>query len=116
MSALFPILRWTARASGLLIAGAYAYLMIGEMATPHSGSPSTFLEWAGIALLTAAVIAMVLAWRWELPAAIFSLAALGVHAAIIHGSQTYHRVLLTMAVPGVLYCVDWFVRYRAAAR
>jgi len=30
--------------------------MIGEMATPHSGSPSTFLEWAGIALLTTAVI------------------------------------------------------------
>jgi len=107
---LLMLVRWTARVSGLFIAGAYAFLMIGEMATPHSGSPSTFLEWTGIALLTIAALAMLFAWRWELAAGVISLAALGLQAILIRGSHSYHVVLLTMAIPGALYCLDWLLR------
>jgi hypothetical protein len=112
MSVFHPLLRWTARVSGLLVAGGYAFLMVGEMAAPHSGSPSTFLEWTGIAVLSIAALALLIAWRWELQGALVSLAALGVQTVLIPGSPTYHRVLLTMAVPGVLYSLDWFVRRR----
>ena len=66
MSVCLPLLRWAARLSALLVTGAYTLLMIGEIASPHSGGPSTFLEWTGIALLTIAALAMLLAWRWEL--------------------------------------------------
>jgi hypothetical protein len=45
-----------------------------------------------------------------LPSALISFAALALQAALIRGSATYHRVLLTMAVPAVLYCLDWLVR------
>jgi len=104
------LLRWTARSAGLVVAGAYFYLMIGEMAAPHSGSPLTLLEWSGIVLLTTAALAMLFAWRWELIAGAISLAALGVQAILIPGSHTYHVVLLIMAIPGTLYCVDWLLR------
>jgi hypothetical protein len=110
MSVLTTVLRWTARVSGLLVAGAYAYLMIGEMAASHSGPPSTVLEWTGIALLTIAAFALPFGWRWELPAGLLSLAALALQAALISGSTTYHRALLTMAAPAILYCLDWLVR------
>jgi hypothetical protein len=110
VSLLAAVLRWTARVLGLIVAGGYAYLMIGEMAASHSGPPSTFLEWTGIALLTIAAFALPLGWRWELPSALISLAALALQAALIRGSATYHRVLLVMAVPAMLYCLDWLVR------
>ena len=110
MSVLAAGLRWTARVSALLVAGGYAYLMIGEMSASHAGPPSTFLEWIGIALLTIAAFALPFGWRWELPSALLSLAALALQAALIRGSATYHRVLLTMALPAVLYCLDWLVR------
>ena len=110
MSVFAVVLRWTARVSGLVVAVAYAYLTIGEMAASHSGPPSTVLEWTGIVLLTIAAFALPFGWRWELPSALLSLAALALQAALIRGSATYHRVLLTMAVPAVLYCLDWLVR------
>ena len=116
MSVCLPLLRWAARLSALLVTGAYTLLMIGEIASPHSGGPSTFLEWTGIALLTIAALAMLLAWRWELQAGLLSLAALAMQAVLIHGSHTYHLVLLTMATPGVLFCLDWFVRRASSHR
>jgi len=110
MRILEPVLRWTARVSALVIAGAYAFLMIGEMATPHSGSPSTFLEWTGIVLLTVAAFALPFGWRWQLSSGVISISALALQAALIRGSNTYYRVLLLMALPGMLYCLDWFLR------
>ena len=105
-----PLLRRAARLTGVLIAGAYTLLMIGEIATPHSGGPSTLLEWSGIVLLTVAAFALLFAWRWELGGGLISLAALALQAALIRGSHTYHLVLLIMAIPGVLFCADWLVR------
>lgn len=89
--------------------------MIGEVAASHSGPPSTVLEWIGIVLLSIAAFALPFGWRWELESGVVSLAALALQAALIRGSPTYHRALLTMSVPAVLYCLDWFVR-RAPGR
>jgi hypothetical protein len=108
------LLHWTGRVSALLIGGAYAYLMVGEMATPHSGSPSTFLEWTGIVLLTVAAFALPFGWRWELTSGLVSLCALALQALLIRGSNTYHVVLLLMAMPGALYCLDWLFRHPRA--
>jgi hypothetical protein len=110
------LLRWTARLSAVIVAGAYAVLMIGEMATPHSGAPSTVLEWTGIALLTIAAGALLLVWKWELEAGLVSLAAVALHALMIPGSPQYHRALMVMATPGVLCCLDWFAQRAVFAR
>ena len=104
------ILRWIARLSGLLIAGGYVLLVIGEFTNPHSGPPPTFVEWVGIGLLTATCAGMLVAWRWELLGAILSLASLAAFTAVIHFNR--HTVHVVLAVPGVLFLADWLLRRR----
>ena len=103
-------LRWIARLSALLIAGGYALLVIGEFANPHFGPPSMFVEWAGIALLTATCAGMLVAWRWELPGAILSLASLTAFTAVVH--FRHHTVHVVLAIPGILFLADWLLRRR----
>ena len=110
MSVFLFALRWFARLSGLLIAVFYALMVSGEFTEPHSSGTPTPLQWAGIALLSAGVAGMLIAWRWELPGAIVSLAALAVFSALIHGTARFHLIILAMTVPGILYCVDWLMR------
>lgn len=102
------VLRWIARLSALLIAGAYGLLVIGEITQPHSGPPTKFLESAGIALLTSTCIGMLIAWRWELPGAIASLASLVAFALIVRMRR--HGILVVFAIPGILFVVDWLAR------
>jgi len=106
MSAL--ILRWVARLSALLVAGGYTVMLVGEITHPHSGPPTTLVERAGIALLTATCIGMLLAWRWELPGAVISLASLVAFTLLIQMRQ--HAILFVFVAPGILFLVDWFVR------
>lgn len=110
------VLRWSARIAGLAIAGLYFMLMAGEIVSPHSGPPSTPAEWAGIVLASASCVAMLAAWRWELPGAVVSLAALILFVAVIRfrSFQDYDVVALA-ALPGVLYLMDWWVRRWMAA-
>jgi hypothetical protein len=105
---LLLLLRWAARACGLIVAGGYFLLMAGEMLTPHSGGPSTVIEWTGIVLLTTACVGMLAAWYWELPAALVSLASLAAFALLIR--MGHHAVLIVLAIPGVLYVADWLAR------
>ena len=108
MSVLVTTLRWLARISGLLIAGMYALMVIGEFTHPHSNAPSTIIEWTGIVLLSATCAGMLLGWRWELPGAILSLVALVIFTLIIH--MRYHTILFVFATPGILFLADWLVR------
>jgi hypothetical protein len=115
MSVLSGILRWTARLCGLLVAGAFLLIVAGDLSQPHSTGPSTFLEWASIVLMTTACTALLFAWRWEWQGAAVSLAALGLVAFLIRGGQTFHIVLLVMALPGMLYAADWLAHHRHPA-
>jgi hypothetical protein len=60
-------------------------------------------------LLFGAVATMVLAWKWELPAALISLFALGAFAAIAHLRR--FDVLMIAAIPDLLFLVDWKLRH-----
>ncbi len=110
MNKILVVFRWIARFSGLVVAGAFTILFFGEVLTPHSGGPSTFLEWAGIILMFLACTAMLAAWRWEFAGGLVSVTALGIIALVIRGNHTFHRVILTMAVPGILYMLHWLAR------
>jgi|SRR5215469_263079 len=112
MSVLLVVLRWCARLSGLLIVGAYTLIVIGDLSNPRSPGPRHWIEWAGIVLMTLACLALLGAWRWELPGALISLAALAVIAVMIRGSTTFHRSLFIMSLPGILYCLDWLAHRR----
>jgi hypothetical protein len=107
------ILRWAARLSALLVAGAFFLLVAGEILTPHSGPPTHFTEWLGIGLLMVAVAGMLLAWVWELPGALLSLACLACWVAVIRTSK--YGPIAVLAVPGLLFLGDWLLRRPAHA-
>jgi hypothetical protein len=115
MTVFLTVLRWTARMCGLVVAGAYLLIVLGDLSQPHATGPSTFIEWAGIVLMTAACAALVVAWRWEWQGAAVSLTALSLVAFIIRGSHTFHLSLLVMALPGLLHAGDWLAHHRYPA-
>lgn len=110
MTVILVNLRWLARLSGLLVAGAYVLLVIGDITQPHSGAPSTLIEWTGIVLLTATCAGMIVAWRWELTGALMSLISLLAFTVLIR--MGHHGVLFVLAAPGILYVLDWLLRRR----
>jgi hypothetical protein len=113
MSVFITVLRWVARLSGLVVAGGYVALAVGERVNPHSAGPSTLQEWAGIVLMTATCAGMVLAWRWELPGAVLSLTSLVIFTLLIR--MGHHTVLFVLVTPGMLFFADWLLRRRHAS-
>ncbi len=101
MSGFLAALRWLARLSGLLVAGGYMLLVVGEFGHPHS--------WSNIVLMTITCAGMLMAWRWELPGAAISLAALVAFTLLIKG--VHHSVIFVLAIPGILYVLDWLLHY-----
>ncbi len=69
-------------------------------------------EWAGIVLLVATIAAMLLACRWEFPAALVSLISLAAFAAIVHMRRA--AVLVIAAIPNFLFLLDWKLRRYSA--
>src|SRR5437868_5864202 len=105
-------LRWLARLSALVITGGFLLMVAGEMLSPHSNPPSHLREWVGILLLASTCVGMLLAWRWELPGALLSLASLAAFTAVIAFRR--HTVHIVLALPGLLFLVDWLLRRRPA--
>jgi hypothetical protein len=114
MSVFLAALRWLARLSGLVVAGGYVLMVIGDVSQPHSGPPSTLIEWTGIVLMTATCAGMLIAWRWELPGAVISLVSLLAFTLLIR--MGHHAVLIVLAAPGVLYMADWLLRRHGTLR
>jgi hypothetical protein len=104
--------RWTARIATVFLAAGFVAFALGEPEGPLD--IITPREWAGMALLFAAIVAMLLAWKWELPAALISLFALGAFAGALHMRQ--YTVLIVAAVPNLLFLLDWKLRHRHSAR
>ena len=100
------IVRWTARGTALLIAAGFLTFIAGEPV----GSLRVIgvREWAGMVLLASVVAGMLLAWRWEFPSALISMAALGAFVAVVH---MHNHVILAMAtIPNILFLLDWKLR------
>ena len=110
MSVFLTAFRWIARSLGLLVFGGFVLLVIAELAHPHSSQPSTLLEWTGIVLLTSTCTGLLLAWRWELPGAVISLASLGAFTLLMRMGR--YGVIVALAIPGILYIADWLLHRR----
>jgi hypothetical protein len=102
--------RWLARSAALFITGVFLFLVSGEVLHAHSGPPTQVREWAGIVLLTAAIVSALLAWKWELPGALASLATLA--AFVPTAGMRNYDVVAVLAIPGGLFVFDWILRHR----
>lgn len=115
MPKLIPfVVRWAARLSAFFITSIYLFFVIGEFYGPHSGPPNSVREWAGIVLITLAIVGMVAAWWHELSGAVVSLGALLAFVLLIPMRQ--FGVIAVVAVPGILYLLDWTVRHPVKMR
>jgi len=101
------VIRWVARCTAVLIAAGFLAFAIGEPAGPLNIIRPR--EWVGMVLLFGAVIAMVLAWKWERSAALISMFALAAFAAVVHIRR--FDVLLIAAIPNLLFLLDWKLRH-----
>ena len=106
------IVRWAARGAALLLAAVFLAFVVGEPAGPLG--VIRLREWVGMVLLFGAVAAMVLAWKWEFPAALISLFALGSFAAVVHIRN--YEVLAIAAIPNILFLLDWKLRRSHSVR
>jgi hypothetical protein len=92
--------------TAVAIALVFLMFVVGEPKGPLPGIHSR--EGAGMLFLFGAIAAMVLAWKWEFPAALISLFALGAFAAVVHINR--YSVLAILAIPNVLFLLDWTLR------
>lgn len=103
---IYSVVRWTARVTALVVALVFVMFVLGEPKGPLPSIHSR--EFAGMALLFGAIAAMVVAWKWEFPAALISLVALGAFAAVVHIRG--YAVLAILAIPNILFLLDWTLR------
>lgn len=103
---LYSIVRWTARVTAVFIATVFLAFVFGEPRGPLPAIHSR--EGIGMVLLFGAITAMLLAWKWEFPAALISIFALGAFAAVVHINR--YGVLAILAIPNVLFLLDWTLR------
>ena len=108
----YSIVRWAARGSALLIALGFLAFVIGEPG--GSLRAIQFRGWVGMVLLFGALLAMLLAWKWEFPAALISLFALGAFAAVVHMQR--YDVLAIASIPNILFLLDWKLRRSPSTR
>jgi hypothetical protein len=88
-----------------LVAAIYVVFAASNLLAAEAAGPAAFREWLGIALLSTACLSLLLAWRWELIGAVVSLIALTAFAVVIQLPQPW--VLAVIALPSVLYVLDW---------
>jgi predicted alpha/beta hydrolase len=109
---IFSTIRWAARGTAFLVAAGFLAFVLGEPA--GSLRAIQFREWVGMVLLFGAVGVMLMAWKWEFPAALISLFALGAFAAVVHMRR--YDVLAIAAIPNILFLLDWRLRRSHSAR
>ena len=107
LTKLNSVVRWSARVTALAIVAIFLLFVLGEPKGPLPGIHSR--EFAGMALLFGAVAAMVLAWKWEFPAALLSLFALAAFAAVVHINR--YGAFVILAIPNILFLLDWTLRH-----
>ena len=99
-------LRWSARITGLLLAGMVLLFMIGEgPPNPWKQPPRVQVEFLGMALMVAGFLA---GWRWAGAGGLVAVIGFVVFAAtefIVHGRPPGGAIPL-FAVPGVLYLLS----------
>jgi hypothetical protein len=108
------VLRWAARLASLLLAGTFVYIVIGELAVPHSAPPARLREWVGIGLLSLACLAPLAAWRWTWQAATVSLASLV--GFVVVAQLRNAGIAIIIGMPALLFLLDWMVRRSIARR
>lgn len=104
------ILRWIARVWSILVSA--LALMMAFSPDPHQVAPVPLEDWFLLSLWGAAVVGLLIAWRWELVGALLTLGLLLFRElawVILKGPWLVNFLLvwLILATPAVLYLLAW---------
>jgi hypothetical protein len=105
-------LRWAPRLASLILGGGFVLLLASEILSPQGIPPTSLREWAGIVFCATACLAPLLSWHRQFEGAALSLAALSAFAAVTRFSR--YDVLLVIAMPALLFLLDWVIRRSAS--
>jgi len=109
MSTIVQLLvRWTARITAATIGALFFAFVLGEPWGLGALRILNARSWVAMVFLFVAVVGMLVAWKWEYPAALISIFALAAFAAVVHINR--YDVLIILAIPNLLYLVDWKLR------
>jgi hypothetical protein len=104
------ILRWIARVWSILVSA--LALMMAFSPDPYQVAPVPLEDWFLLSLWGAAVVGLLIAWRWELVGALLTLGLLLFRElawVILKGPWLVNFLLvwLILATPAVLYLLAW---------
>jgi hypothetical protein len=120
-NAAITVIRWSARVLGVITAGFFLLMFIGESLESHTRSePIEPIAAIGLALMGIYIVAMFLALKWERAGSLLGLAALGsffvmLFLGLFHGNVSggfslkgvLNPFLLAFWVPVLLYLLCW---------
>lgn len=102
-----PAVRWAARILSSLILLFWGFMLI-EHLVGDAGRPSRPLVWQDTAILTTLMVSLlglVLAWKWELPGAALTLAAISLCAVFNWKVLVFPGTLIPIAA--ALFLTGW---------
>jgi hypothetical protein len=105
---LATIFRWIARVIGTALVGLTLFIAIGEgMPNPFT---QPFVIQIGFLALTLVLSGILLAWRWELPGGILSLAGWVLFIVAERVSLRHSVFFILLGVPSLLFLGSSFLR------
>lgn len=125
-NAAVAVIRWSARVLGVITAGFFLFMFIGESLESHTRSqPIEPIAAIGLALMGIYTVAMFLALKWERAGSLLGVAALGslfvmLFLGLFHGNASggfgpkgvLNPFLLAFWLPVLLYLLCWGLERR----
>jgi len=129
-NAAVTVFRWSARVLGILTAGFFVFMFIGESLESHTRSePIEPIGAIGLGLMGIYVVAMFLALKWERAGSLLGVAALGsffvmLFLGLFHGNVSggfspkgvLNPFFLAFWLPVLLYLLCWGLERRGRKR
>lgn len=105
------LIRWSARILSGLIVLFFGFFLVAHL-IGDEGRPSRPLVWSDyviLASLTASLVALLLAWKWEFAGAAIALVAIVICAVVNWRVLVFPGALIPLS--SVLYLISWWTNH-----
>lgn len=114
MSKTTLVARWTARILSVPVICVWAFFIIAYAIGPERSLPGNASDFIAYVAMITTIIALAVAWRWELAGSILSLAAAAV-AAAVH-PHSFWSATIIMPINAFLFLLSWGLSRKAGLK
>ena len=97
--------RWTARILSVPILFIWAFFIIAYAAGPERSLPTNLPEGVAYVAMIVSLVALAVAWRWELGGSILALVAVAIGAA--YNWRGWLSLAIIVPIDAVLFLLSW---------